>query len=279
MMAPPTTKSAAPPRAVLSRRDPAIDCRSLDWDTEFFGSRMGALALARALEGEQPADRATLLEYDLRVALTQAQAQGFTHLIFRTPAEDLPAAWAAEQSGLRLVDIGLDSSFTFGTVPLPMPPTVPIRDARPDDVPTLRELAADSFRLSRFSADPFFTDEQVRSFHRAWLKNLVGGLAQAVLVCELGGETAGFVSCAMAGTEGRIPLIATDAAYRRRGVASGLVSAALRWFADAGARVVHVKTQSTNYPALALYHRAGFTVSKSELTFSVILSPVGSERV
>jgi ribosomal protein S18 acetylase RimI-like enzyme len=79
----------------------------------------------------------------------------------------------------------------------------------------------------------------------------------------------------MSGDEGRIPLIATQAGYRRRGVGQGLVSAALRWFAEAGARVAHVKTQSVNYPALALYHRAGFAVNKSELTFSVTLSPVG----
>jgi ribosomal protein S18 acetylase RimI-like enzyme len=156
---------------------------------------------------------------------------------------------------------------------------VPIRDARGDDVSVLRELAADSFRLSRFSADPFFSAEQVRDFHREWVTNLCSGLAQAVLVCELDGELAGFISCALSDREGRIPLIATSAEHRRRGVASGLVGAALRWFADVGATVVHVKTQSINYPALALYHRAGFTVSTSELTFSTILSPVGSERV
>ena len=37
--------------------------------------------------------------------------------------------------------------------------------------------------------------------------------------------------------------------------------------------VAHVKTQAHNYPALALYHRAGYVVSKTELTFSVTLIP------
>jgi hypothetical protein len=45
----------------------------------------------------------------------------------------------------------------------------------------------------------------------------------------------------------------------------------LRWFLDNGCRVAHVKTQSHNYAALALYHRSGFNVSKTELTFSIAL--------
>jgi dTDP-4-amino-4,6-dideoxy-D-galactose acyltransferase len=249
--------------------------RPLDWDTAFFGSTMGVLELASAPEAPDQISQANLQEFDIRAALTQAQAQGYRHLIARVPSIDLPTAWAVEQAGFRLVDVGLDSTFAFATTPLPSRPTVPIRAAQPEDLPVLRELAADAFRLSRFTADPYFSDDQVRDFHREWVENLCGGLAQAVLVCELGGSVAGFITCAMRGDEGRIPLVATDGRYRRRGVGRGLVSAALRWFAATGARVAHVKTQSVNYPALALYHRAGFAISTSELTFSVTLSPVG----
>jgi hypothetical protein len=35
-----------------------------------------------------------------------------------------------------------------------------------------------------------------------------------------------------------------------------------------------VKTQAHNYQALALYHRAGFAVSQTELTFSTAPSPL-----
>jgi len=236
---------------------------------------MGVLELAPAPEAPDQPSQANLLEYDIRAALTQAQARRYQHLIVRVPAEDLPSIWAVEQAGFRLVDLGVDSTFTFTATPLPAPPSIDIRPARSADLSTMRELAADAFRLSRFSADPFFSVEQVKDFHREWVKNLYDGLAQAVLVCELDGVLAGFVSCAMSGDEGRIPLIATQHGYRRRGVGRGLVSAALGWFAAASARVAHVKTQSVNYPALALYHRAGFAISKSELTFSINVRPVG----
>jgi len=206
---------------------------------------MGVLELAPAPDGPDEPSRANLQEFDIRAALTQAQAQGYEHVIARVPAEELLTVWAVEQAGLRLVDIGLDSTFAFTTTPLPAAPCVPIRSARPKDLPALRDIAADAFRLSRFSADPFFSGEQVSDFHREWAKNLYAGLAQAVLVCEVDGSMAGFVTCAMSGEEGRIPLIATQAGYRRRGVGRGLVSAALRWFAEAGARVAHVKTRAS----------------------------------
>lgn len=252
---------------------PAVELRRLDWDTEFFGALMGVLALTSAAGTGSELDPEAL-ERELRAALDRARAEGYAHLIFRASGEDLPSAWAAERAGMRLVDVGIDSTYTFGRAPLPEPPDgVTIRPARPDDLPALRELAAAAFTLSRFSADPFFSDEQVQDFHRQWVTNLCNGLARAVLVCELDGGPAGFVSCAMNGDEGRIPLIAADTGYRRRGIGRALVAAALRWFGEAGAAVAHVKTQAHNYPALALYHRAGFAVSKAELTFSIILSP------
>jgi mycothiol synthase len=95
-------------------------------------------------------------------------------------------------------------------------------------------------------------------------------------VAERGGEVIGFVSCALSGDEGRIPLIACGEGQRGRGLGRALVASALRWFAANGARVAHVKTQAVNYPALALYHRSGFNVSKTELTFSITLDPAGS---
>ncbi len=171
--------------------------------------------------------------------------------------------------------MGVDSSFALGTTPLPEPPSLQVRSLRDEDVRGLAELAADAFRLSRFCADPFFSTEQAREFHREWVRNLCAGLADRVLVCDLDGELAGFISCAIRGGQGRIPLIATWAGHRRRGLGRSLVSAALHWFATAGAEIVHVKTQAQNYPALALYHRSGFTVTQSELTFRVIPGTAG----
>lgn len=249
-----------------------VALRRLDWDTAFFGVLMGAIDARREPEITSPARRAEVLAADLQLALEQARAEGYSHLIYRIPADDIASTWAAESTGLKLVDVAVDSTFRFGTTPIPDRGDGPaIRPARAEDVPALREVAATAFAVSRFATDPFFSAASVSAFYQEWVTNLCNGLAQAVFVCEIATEVAGFVSCTMTGDEGRIPLIATRAGDRQRGVGRGLVATALRWFAEADARVAHVKTQSVNYPALALYHRAGFTVSRAELTFSIAL--------
>ncbi len=248
-----------------------VTLRRLDWDTEFFGVLMGTLALTDAWPAAgTPVARAAALAEEVRAAVAAAAEAGYAHLIFRVPAEDLAAAWGAAQAGLRLVDIGVDSTFRFDRGPDVLKPDPAVRPARAADLPALQAIAADSFVFSRFAADPFFTPEQVRAFHRQWITNLCAGLADVVLVFEAEGEVVGFVSCARAGGEGRIPLIATHARLRRAGVGRALVTAALHWFAAAGVPAVHVKTQAQNYPALALYHRLGFVVTRTDLTFSAM---------
>jgi ribosomal protein S18 acetylase RimI-like enzyme len=255
-----------------------VEVRRLDFDTGFFGVLMGTLV--RPARTDQPSGEpcaaASALADEVAAALAHARAQGYAHVIFRSAADDSAAIWAAECAGFRLVDVGVDSSTCLADWPSsagPLPSASrdavpPIRQFRAGDIPALQNLAAGAFTLSRFSADPFFRPDQVQAFHREWVKNLCHGLAQAVLVCEVEGRVAGFVSCALSDGEGRIPLIATDGRFRRQGIGRALMRAALRWFAAAGAKVAHVKTQAHNYPALALYHRAGFTVSRTELTFS-----------
>jgi ribosomal protein S18 acetylase RimI-like enzyme len=248
----------------------AVAVKRLDWDTGFFGVLMGTIALADDASPRAPEQRADALHADLRELLTSARVDGYRHLIFRVPCSDLSAVWAAERAGFRLVDIGIDSSILLGPN-RPARPTgrLDIRPLRTNEVSILCQLGAE-FTLSRFSADPFFSAEQVDAFYRQWISNLCSGLEAQILVCDVDGAVAGFVSCALDGGEGRIPLIASSASFRRRGVGRDLVNAALVWFAAAGARVVHVKTQAQNCAALALYHGAGFTVSKTDLTFSIV---------
>jgi dTDP-4-amino-4,6-dideoxy-D-galactose acyltransferase len=262
-----TTPRVERPNESVRDRPRFFELNPLDWDTAFFGERMGSIVATGT-----PQDRTQdILSDDLGHVLDEARAQGYAHLILRAAAHDSLLIWAAEHSGLRLIDIGIDSTLDLARTATPdLPDGFTVRAAEAKDVSALSELSAEAFTLSRFSADPFFSDEQVKDFHRTWTRNLCNGLAQAVLVAEVDGALAGFVSCSVSGDEGRIPLIGVAAGFRGRQIGQGLIAAALRWFRTAGCRLAHVKTQAHNYRALALYHRAGFVVSKSELTFSVV---------
>jgi ribosomal protein S18 acetylase RimI-like enzyme len=250
------TLLADPPRV--------LEVHGLDFDTRLFGAQLGSISRA----SDTPPSAA-----ELQSALAQARQDGFAHLIFRVGADDNASIWAAEAAGMRLVDIGVDSTFDLQRTPLPAQPETPlVRLARPDDLEPLQDLAAVAFVRSRFVVDPFFSAEANELLHRTWVKNLFGGLAQAIFVVEVAGQVAGFVSNLVSDKEARIPLIATNANVRRLGVGKALIAQALTWSKEQGVPVAHVKTQSHNYPALALYHRAGYVISKTELTFSVTLS-------
>jgi dTDP-4-amino-4,6-dideoxy-D-galactose acyltransferase len=266
--------SLRPPRpSPVGERVRRIEVRPLNWETDFFEERMGALVLTEERSYGPLNAQADTLSDELRSALREAELEGLRHLTMRVRAEDLPAIWAAERCGLRLMDVAVDLKFAFASTPLPPRGDRPVRLGRPDDIAAMRSMTVGAFGLTRFGVDPFFTQPQVDAFYATWATNLFAGLADAVLVAELDGQPAGFVSTKLgAGGSGRIPLVATATQFQRRGVARDLVAAALAWFAEAGCSVGFVKTQAANYPAVALYERAGFIVSQSELTFTTTLN-------
>jgi ribosomal protein S18 acetylase RimI-like enzyme len=289
-MVPPRSSHTSPapdssvPLTSWELRGRAVEVRPLEWETNFFGARMGALVavggdagagVLGTLERGSLSAQADALAHELRGALREAELDGYRHLTFRVAAEDLPAIWAAGRAGLRLMDVALDLGYDFRQTPVQSPHAEDrvLRVGVTADIPALHAMTTGAFTLTRFGVDPFFTQSQVDSFYATWATNLFSGLADVVLVAEVEGRLAGFVSCKLNHScEGRIPLVATSTEFQRRGIARDLVAAALAWFGDAGCRVAYVKTQAANYPAVTLYERAGFTVRQSELTFTTTLN-------
>ncbi|MEX1254781.1 MAG: GNAT family N-acetyltransferase [Dehalococcoidia bacterium] len=260
-------------RSTVSVDQPSLGraaVRRLDWDSDFFDGSFGVI------EGVEPAagaGRAAAVHALLEALLAEARAEHYDHLIYRVPGDDPATTHGAERAGLRLVDVGVDFVYHFDhdvRRPRPSPPGVrPWRDA---DLPALRDMAGAVFTHSRFGADPHFTAEQVEAFHRQWITNLCNALAREVLVFEADGAVAGFISCAVNGDEGRIPLVASSATHRRRGAGRAMVDGALDWFRMEGMRAAYVKTQAGNLPAVNLYERSGFALDRCELTFSISLA-------
>lgn len=242
-----------------------VSVHLLEWDTAFFGARMGRLDVV----GPMPGDEGEIARV-LRTALAEARLARFDHVILRSgPAE--PMARAAELAGLQLVDVGLDLRCTLPRGANAASGAMPVRPFRPSDLPSIEAIAGEAFRLGRFWTDPFFRPEQARDFYQEWARNLCRGLAAEVLVAEWHGEPAGFVSCALNDGTGRIPLIAMAAEARGLGGGQALVSAAVGWFERAGASAAYVRTQAHNYPALGLYVDQGFRVATADLTFAATL--------
>jgi dTDP-4-amino-4,6-dideoxy-D-galactose acyltransferase len=226
-------------------------CALLDWDTEFWGVPIGRV------EG-------AILDADrLREADAWAKENEIACLYFLADSADAPSAHAGEVGGFRLMDL---------RVVLARPATGDdavgeLREARPEDAEPLRAIARASHGVTRFYADPNFPEERCDDLYDTWISRSLEGWADGVLVADVDGRPAGYVSCHVDGSTGSIGLIAVDADVRRAGLGVALSRGAVAFCRERGVDEISVVTQGRNAAALRTFQRAGFLVDSIGLWF------------
>lgn len=144
---------------------------------------------------------------------------------------------------------------------LPLPEVAPlaIRWARADDEKGVAEIAAASFRCSRWHLDPAFSLAQADAVKAAWASNFFAGKrGDAMAVAADGRRVAGFVLLVLRESTLIYDLVAVDEAYRGRGLGTALVNWVPVSWKGKELTVLRVGTQSHNAAALALYRKVGF---------------------
>jgi [ribosomal protein S18]-alanine N-acetyltransferase len=86
-------------------------------------------------------------------------------------------------------------------------------------------------------------------------------LGQIVLVAELNGQICGFLVARVIGDEAEILNTAVDSAYRREGVGSTLLTAAISSAQAHHAKTIFLEVRESNYTAIAFYVSHGFAKS------------------
>lgn len=231
----------------------AAVCTLLPWDTEFWGARIGRV------EGD------TMTGERLRAVDAWAVEHDVDCVYFLAGGHDTETAHVAEGGGFRLMDVRVElRRDAAGDDVLDG-----LREAAPDDAPALRAIARASHGITRFYADPGFPDERCDEFYDVWITRSLEGWAQCVLVADVDGRPAGYVSCHLdeGQSRGSIGLIAVDGEVRRAGLGVALSRGAVAWCRDHGMREVAVVTQGRNVAALRTFQRAGFLVTSVELWF------------
>ena len=101
--------------------------------------------------------------------------------------------------------------------------------------------------------------------YRAEVLDPLTAFADAVVLVAVSGNTAAGCLVVTAPEDGRseVKRLWTDPAFRGRGIASGLVGAALTDSAERGAGTVRLSVWRWRTGAIALYERLGFTVVES----------------
>lgn len=235
----------------------------LDWDTRHWGVLTGrALLPAR--------DR-----FQLAAIGADARRRSVELVYLSIPATDLDLAnHAAEQPGLRLVDIRLVlSRATDGDVPA----GPPVRPARTADVGALQDLAGAAHTNTRFFADPRLAPSKATELYRRWIVQCLDR-AEDVAVAELDGRIAGYVTVAVVDAAGRIGLLAVDPSARGKGLGEALVRWAIGRAAARRCDRIVVGTQGGSPVAQRLYQRCGFTTESVDLLYHWWLDGLSTDR-
>jgi dTDP-4-amino-4,6-dideoxy-D-galactose acyltransferase len=246
--------------------EPAQPAEYLAWDSTFFGRRIARVCGHRA----SPARADEVLAW--------CEAQRIECVYFLVDADDRETVVAVERRGFGLVDIRMTLTRTANAaarMSVERAPGIPVlvRPARQSDVPALKAMARSNHGDSRFYFDGNFARERCDALYETWIERSVDGYAAAVLVAELDGQPAGYVSCHVeqrgpdAADAGSIGLLGVRNDAQGHGLGGVLIDAALAWFTGRGITSVDVVTQGRNVRAQRAYQRRGFVSKTVQLWF------------
>lgn len=207
--------------------------RLLEWDTKFFGYRIG--------------ESAGLPDLD------EAKTQNYRLIYVRS------------QNPLDL-DLFCDHKVTFFKKISPKQKVsneISSAKGTPLD-DTLLDLAILSGSNSRFKLDQHFKSHEFEKLYTEWItKSLNGALADQVFIHGADG----LVTVKIKNGEAHIGLIAVSLNSQGKGIGKKLLMAAENFAFENGASMLYVPTQEINVQACKFYENYGFTRFSEELTY------------
>lgn len=243
------------------KQDCAENCEFLNWDTTFFGFRVGRV------------QRDTLTQETFGEIDAWCRYNKIDLLYFLTSSDDAATTRIAEDNGFHLVDVRMTFSVKISS-PIFAGNTssdclVVVRQALAEDAEILGGIARESYGDSRFFFDENIPLHLSKSLYETWIKKSCEGYADAVLVAELNDNPVGYISCHLHEEQGigSVGLIGVSKPERGIGIGSALLKSALDWFAQRGISEITVVTQGRNRTAQRLYQRFGFLTKEVQLWY------------
>jgi ribosomal protein S18 acetylase RimI-like enzyme len=243
------------------------ELHELDWDTKFFGMKMGEVLLP-TLSG-----MINFSEQTWQRTLELAGYQNYQFLF--CPFDVCHNEIAASISGLGAT-IG-DILVTFST---PCTSEVKKRklkylvtEASLDDLPGITRIAHKAFSNSRFLQDPHFDRVRAEQFYPSWLRESFSN-SEKILVIKEDQQVLGFISLKPESKTQTliIRLIAVDDSRQGEGIGQTLIDQAMNIAVEQKFSRIQVGTQLTNYSAIKLYEKNSFRVMNAKYRYHIWLN-------
>jgi dTDP-4-amino-4,6-dideoxy-D-galactose acyltransferase len=202
---------------------------------------------------------------ELRERLVESGDTAF--LAAKIPTWDVEAVNNATQAGFRVIDVIVTFEWPREMdVQKALQEQMTVEAALVDDAQAVEDIAARSFRYTRFHLDPAIGQGRANEIKRQWARNACDGRASAVYVARERGHIVGFLavmeSTAAGHRDAIIDLIAVDAGSQSRGAGRALSRRFIDIWRSRSDRL-RVGTQVANIPAMRLYESLGFRVAAS----------------
>jgi ribosomal protein S18 acetylase RimI-like enzyme len=227
------------------------ECRLLEWDSDFFGRRIGRVE-SRILDADAIAQVRAF-----------ARAEEIECLYFLVDAGDSESIRTAEAAGFRCADVRVTRERSLDHVSSEMPSGVDF--FQEDDLAALQTIARSSHGASRFNYDLEFPRERCDALYEKWISNACASDSESVLVVRRESRAVGYLACDTdSSTMGTIGLVAVAESERGQRIGESLVQGSLAWFVKHDCERVRVVSQARNLASARLYERLGFRTTAVE---------------
>jgi dTDP-4-amino-4,6-dideoxy-D-galactose acyltransferase len=225
----------------------------LDWDSDFFGIRVGRIIRSQLEVEELSEILSELREMQVKLVYWPSDLEIEVDLAAKLGGflADKKTTFAMDFHSINFdKNISTDTVESFTT-------SMSVND--------LESLAIQSGEYSRFAIDPNLPKDKFVSLYKIWIdRSARKEIASEVLLIRDCEKFAGMVTLGEKNGRGDIGLIAVDSNYRGRKYGEKLVRAAQRWFSENGYEYGQVVTQGQNVPACNLYIKCGYSVEQVE---------------
>lgn len=232
----------------------------LEWDTNFFGFKVGRINDAK-LELE-----------DLNKFIFQLRKKKVKLIYWLSDIEVHPNN--NFEPNFFLSDIK-----TTLTINLEQKKSIQLINTEPVEsfkqsmgIADLEYLAITSGEHSRFFKDPNFPRSKAIALYMTWIRNsLIKKPESDVLVIQNSKKIIGMITLGKKGNNGDIGLLAVDSNFRGMKYGEKLIYASQKWFVNNGFKYSQVVTQGNNTAALNLYKKCGYSVEKFKYLYHIWL--------
>jgi len=241
-----------------------IKIKYLDWDSSFFGYKIGASEILPEFSYS-----------DFLAVVEQAQAAGYK-LVYLKSTDTISFLNKEKAANYKLIladerltyIMPIERTAAFAAV---APNVQKYQATAPDK--QLINLALQSGAYSRFAIDPNFKNQEYKKLYTAWITRiLTKEIPEEIWVStDSDNNLVGFGTVGFDQQEAYMGLMAINENNRQTGIAHSFIQTARIRAAQAACTTLRMVTQKANLPACRLYEKSGFVLSKTEYLYHLWL--------